>query len=244
LGHLGLASSRTASPLRVATALSLGFALFITASIGIGLVIWRDQPETSAQRVAGGSAGRPSAGGVSSEPVGHLDENTRTATIGAASLTMPSDPYVLTPDPLTIRGVLDVLFWASAPIHSRYDGQHDWSSGVLLGRVSQSSGRGDLKTEGRLAVHRLSTAIFDQHPTQLRGLSWHERTVDGQPGMLFSAQVHYRVDRLPSRYDTVTALVVQLDDGSLIIAASSVPNDADSAVASQARDALGTLTIR
>jgi hypothetical protein len=56
--------------------------------------------------------------------------------------------------------------------------------------------------------------------------------------------VHYRVDRLPSHYDTVTALVVQLDDGSLIIAASSVPNDANTDVALQARDALRTLTIR
>jgi len=78
----------------------------------------------------------------------------------------------------------------------------------------------------------------------LKDLSWDERPVDGQPGMLFSAQVHYRVDRLPSRYDTVTALVVELDDGSLIIAASSVPNDANADVALQARDALRTLTIR
>ena len=207
LDHPGDALSRRASPLRVATALSLGFALFISASIGLGLVIWRDQPNSSAQRVAGGSAGRPSAGGVSSEPVGYLDESTRTATIGPASLTMPSDPYVLSPDPMTIRGVLDVLFWASAPVHSRYDGQHDWSSGVLLGRVSESSSHSDLKTEGRLALYRLSTAIFDEHPTQLKGMSFDERPVDGQPGMLFSAQVHYRVDRLPSRYDTVTAPV-------------------------------------
>jgi hypothetical protein len=49
---------------------------------------------------------------------------------------------------------------------------------------------------------------------------------------------------LPSRYDTVTAVVVRLDDGSLIMAASSVPNDADSEVARQAADALKTLSIR
>ena len=34
---------------------------------------------------------------------------------------------------MTIRGVLDLLFWASAPVHVRYDGKTDWSSGVLLG---------------------------------------------------------------------------------------------------------------
>jgi len=39
-------------------------------------------------------------------------------------------------------------------------------------------------------------------------------------------------------------LLVRLDDGSLIMAASSVPNDARPDVARQAADALNTLTIR
>jgi hypothetical protein len=62
--------------------------------------------------------------------------------------------------------------------------------------------------------------------------------------MLFSAHVLYAVDGLPSRYDTVTALLVRLDDGSLIMAASSVPNDTADDVARQASDALKTVTIR
>jgi hypothetical protein len=49
---------------------------------------------------------------------------------------------------------------------------------------------------------------------------------------------------LASRYDTVTALLVRLDDGSLIMAASSVPNDADPDLAQQAADTLNTLSIR
>jgi hypothetical protein len=190
----------------------------------------------------GGSAGLPSPGGT--DPIGYLDERTRTATIGPASLTMPGDPYVLSPHPMAIRGVLDLLFWAAAPVHVRYDGKHDWSSGVLLGRVAEPGSSGDLQSEGRLALHRLSQAIFEERPTELKGITWHQRTVDGRPAMLFSAQVHYSVDQLPSRYDTVTALLVRLDDGSLIMAASSVPNAADSDVAGQARDALKTLSVR
>jgi hypothetical protein len=240
--NAGGPSRRPVSPLRVAAVLSLGFALFVSASIGLGLVIWRDPSSTSAQRVAGGSAGLPSARGT--DPIGYLDERTRTATIGPASLTMPGDPYVLSPHPMAIRGVLDLLFWAAAPVHIHYDGKHDWSSGVLLGRVADQGSADDLQTEGRLAVHRLSQAIFEQRPTELKGMTWQQRTVDGQPAMLFSAQVHYSVDQLPSRYDTVTALLVRLDDGSLIMAASSVPNDADSDIARQARDALKTLTVR
>jgi hypothetical protein len=238
----GGAPVRRASPLRIAAALTLGFALFVSASISLGLVMWRDSSNTSGQRAMGAPAGLPSASGT--DPIGYLDERTRTATIGPASLAMPGDPYVLSPDPMAVRGVLDLLFWASAPIHIRYDGKHDWSSGVLLGRVAVPDTGDDLQTEGTLAVHRLSQAIFDRHPTELKGMTWRQRTVDGQPAMLFSAQVHYSVDRLPSRYDTVTALLVKLDDGSLIMAASSVPNDADSTVARQAGDALKTLRIR
>ena len=236
-------ASRHPSPLRIAAALGLGFALFISASIGLGLAIWPNQTNTSAQRAAGGSGGIPTVGSLGTDPVGYLDERTRTATIGPASVTMPGDPYVLSPDPMAIGGVLDLLFWASAPVHSRYDGKHDWSSGVLLGRVAQSS-QGDLESQGALALHRLSNAIFDHHPTELKGLSWDEHAVDGRPGMRFSAQVYYSVDQLASRYDTVTALLVRLDDGSLIMAASSVPNDADSDIARQAADALNTFSIR
>ena len=241
---VAIAGSRRSSPLRIAAALSLGFALFVSASIGLGLVIWRDSSGTPVQRTAGGSASLPTPGSVGTDPVGYLDERTRTATIGSASLTMPGDPYVLSPDPMTIRGVLDLLFWASAPIHARYDGQHDWSSGVLLGRISAPSNQSDLQTDGTLALHRLSNAIFDRHRTRVQGLTCHERSIDGHSGMLVSAQVHYRVDRLPSRYDTVTALLVKLDDGSVIMAASSVPNDTDSDTARQAAEALETLTIR
>jgi hypothetical protein len=237
-------SSRHASPLRVTAVLTLGFALFVSASIGLGLVLWRDPSNTSAQRAVGGSAGLPSPGGVGTAPVGYLDERTRTATIGPASLTMPGDPYVLAPDPMKIRGVLDLLFWASAPVHIRYDGKHDWSSVVLLGRVSEPSSPGDLRNEGAVALHRLSQAIFDQHPTELKEVTGQLCMVNGQPGIRFVAEVHYAVDRLASRYDTVTALLVRLDDGSLIMAASSVPNDADPAIARQASDALRTLTIR
>lgn len=236
--------SRQTSPLRVAAALGLGFALFVSASIGLGLMIWPGESNSSAQRAAGGPAGVRSAGNLGTDPVGYLDERTRTATIGPVSLTMPGDPYILKPDPMTIRGVFDLFFWASAPVHARYDGKNDWSSGVLLGRVAQSGNQGELETEGTLAVHRLTSAIFDEHSTELKDLTWNQHSVDGRQGMLFSAHVYYTVDGLPSRYDTVTALLVRLDDGSLIMAASSVPNDTDDDVARQASDALKTLTVR
>ena len=74
----GGAPLRRASPLRVAAVITLGFALFASASISLGLVIWRDSSNTSAQRAVGAPAGLPSVGGT--DPIGYLDERPRTAT--------------------------------------------------------------------------------------------------------------------------------------------------------------------
>ena len=43
------------------------------------------------------------------------------------------------PDPLTLDGVFDFFFWAAATVHPRYDGRHDWSSTMLLGRLAARS---------------------------------------------------------------------------------------------------------
>ena len=233
-------STRQTSPLRVVAVLSVGFALFVSASIGLGLVLWRDPSSTSAQRVVGGSAGLPSPGGVGTAPIGYLDERTRTATIGPASLTMPGDPYVLSPDPMEIRGVLDLLFWASAPVHIRYDGKHDWSSGVLLGRVAEPSNPGDLRTEGTadpppLEPGHLRAALDRAEGSDLAATHGERAAGDA---VLCTGALRGRPPAQPLRHRH--GLLVRLDDGSLIMAASSVPNDADSDMARQAADALRT----
>ena len=65
---------------------------------------------------------------------------------------LPDDPYVVYPDPLTLDGVFDVYFWAAALRHPHYDGRHDWSSTMLLGRLAGGSVTGDLESDGRFVV--------------------------------------------------------------------------------------------
>ena len=121
-------------------------------------------------------------------------------------------------------------------MHQRYDGRHDWSAAVLFGRVTTSLASGDLESQGRLTMHRLGQTFFGDHATEVKDVSWSATRWTRHPGLLFSATIGYSVPSLPSRYDRVTALLVRLDDGSVIIAAAAVPNDADPQVARQARD--------
>ena len=56
--------------------------------------------------------------------------------------------------------------------------------------------------------------------------------------------MRYAIEGLPSRYDTLTVLLVGVDDGSVVVAATLVPNDTDPALARQAAAALDSVTIR
>jgi len=229
---------------RSVVALIVVIALFLSATAGIGFLIWGDS-SGNATRIPVNSAGagtRPT--GYGTAPIGQLDQSSRTATIGAASLVLPDTPYVLYPDPMPIPGVLDLAFWSEATVHPRYDGQHNWSAAVLFGQVSSSLAPGDLETAGRLTMERLGRTYFDQHAAEVTDVSWSDHSVDQNPGLLFLATMGYSVPNLPSRFDRVTALLVRLDDGSVVIAAASVPNDADPEVARQAAESLTTLAIR
>lgn len=219
----------------------VGLAVFLVVTVTAGLVIWA--PAESAGRSAR-SLGGTEAGPTVAAPAAFLEQNTRTARIGSASVVLPNDPYAVHPEPLSQDGFLDSFFWAAAPVHPRYDTRRDWSSTVLLGRLSGGASSGELEQDGRRVVEQLSASFFDGHPTEVRQLAGADHAVDGHPGMLFTATVHYTVANLPSHYDTVSALLVRLDDGSVAVAATSVPHDTEPAVAQQAADALRSLSIR
>jgi hypothetical protein len=221
----------------------VGLAMFLAITITAGLLIWDDAP-TGAVNRGTQALGGADPGSAEPAPVAQLEQSTRTARIGPAALVLPDDPYVVHPDPLTLDGVFDYYFWASALRHPRYDGRRDWSSTMLLGRLAGGSVTGDLESDGRFVVDQLSHSFFDGHPVQVRQLNGADHAVDGHPGMLFTAAVHYAVPNLPSRHDTVSVLLVRLDDGSVLVTATMVPNDTDPAVARQAADALRSLTIR
>jgi hypothetical protein len=240
--HAPAAPPPRTSVVRAIAVATVGFVLFVGASIAVGALIWGDSPAGTAAR-GGRAFGAASPNVTETAPTGQLDRTTRTAVIGPASMVLPDDPYLVYPDPMPLEGVLDLFFWAGATVHPNYDGRHSWSSAVLLGRVSDSPVGDDLEAQGRLTMQRLSQTFFGKHQTTLGKVTWSDHSVDGHPGMVFSAPVHYSVQNLPSRYDTVTALLVRLDDGSLVVAAAAVPNDTDPDVARQAAESLDSLSI-
>jgi hypothetical protein len=215
--------------IKVFCAVMVGFAVFIATAIGVGFLFWRETgtPTPIARHLGGATTGPISPSATTAFPMGQLDESTGLATIGPASMLLPGAPYVLYDHPIEVSGVFDVLFQANAQVHTGYRSSQDWSAMVALAQLSSPvSSSPDLAYSGSVVLGKFSQRFFGGARTTLRHLSYSDRSVDGHPGLLFTADVDYAIKQLPSRYDTVSALVVRLDDGSTIVAISSIPDDA------------------
>lgn len=223
-------------------ALSVGFALFVSVGIGIGLVVWRD-PAPAASSAGGPTLSAPQPAASGARPRGELAERTRRATIDSATMVLPGPPYQLYGDPMRVEALLDVLFVAHAPVHRHYDGQRTWSAMVGFAALDPSLPTADLEATGVIALRRLTARVFAQQKTTLRRVSAADHAVDGRPGVLVTGQVHYRLPRLRSRYDRVTALVVKLDDGAVVAGLSLVPDDAPPTVSRLAQAAVESLRV-
>lgn len=208
-------------------------ALVLTTSAGALLLIWSGpqassgtEPETAA------SVG------------GQLDERARRATIGPVTMDLPSSPYQVSGGAHKVPGVLDVVFIAEAKIHPRTSQHPGWTAMTCLAAVSDRLADGsNLDADSKATVRVLAGKIYGDAATDIRDVDIAEHAVDGHGGVRIRARVHYRIDGLPSTYDDVTAVLVRLDDGSVVAALSSVPDDASDEIRRLAAESLDSLRI-
>jgi hypothetical protein len=229
------------SRVKVALIVAAGIALFASAGIGVKLLVWNDPAGTTELVQA-----RPTTSVASAlrKPTGGLDTFTRRAKIGPATLTLPGEPYDVYPDPVHIDGVVEVIFLANAEVHPDYDGRHDWLATVALAQISpQLVGSSDLDQAGARVLEELGDRFFGGQVTQIKRMRTSDRAVDGHPGMEFHADVHYSAKGLPSSHDRAVVRLVRCDDGSLIAAISSVPNDASPQIRALASAAIDSLSL-
>jgi hypothetical protein len=224
---------------------TLCLALAATLALVAGLLLWRetDRPPSDSAG-AGATRAKPQDLRSSRGPVGQLDETTRQVSIGSASMTLPDDPYVLYREPMRIPGLLDEFFQANAVVHPRYDANRDWSAVVGLADVNAARTQAaQLDRAAATALRRFARVAFGGKPTTVRKVRTRFHPLDGRPGVLLTAEVHYTVPELASRYDRVTAVLVRLDDGSVVAAFSSIPDDAPNELTRLAKESLATLQI-
>jgi hypothetical protein len=236
---------RRRSVARTAIALLVIVALVLSAGVGVGLWLWGD----SAGRTDAGRTTLPTPRSAKAAtpagPRGQLEESSRTATIGAVSMELPDEPYELHADPMSVDGVFDVAFMAEAEVHRRYDGDNDWYATVGLAALDPDLVEGtELNRTGQATMRKLAALMYEGHAIKVTGARWADRSVDGYTGVEYTARVHYAVDRLPSRYDTVHAVLIRVDDETIVAAVSAVPDGADDDVARLAAKSLESLSVK
>ena len=234
---------RRPSPFRTVVALLVCLALFLSATVGLGLAIWGDGP--GVQRGARSPAVAPPADGAgSTAAVGRLDQATRVASVGPVSMTLPGTPYRTRSDPMGVPRLLDACFLAWAPVHTGSAGTTPWTAAVLLGRLHTDVGAGrELEDRGRAVVTELGRLFSGATRTRVTDVEVADHSVDGRTGVRVTAQVHHEVPGPPSRHDDLTAVLVGLEDGSVVVAVTSVPHDAAPELGRLAAAALGSLAV-
>jgi hypothetical protein len=223
---------------RSLAAWSLGLALVAVAGVVLGRVFWHD-PTGSSRSAAAGVTAKPSPSGVP----GELDQSSREARIGDASMRLPGDPYQLRADPMRVKNLFDSYFAAGAIVHEDYHQGQDWSAVVGLAHVAPTATRDEVDATAATVGQQIAATFFDHSPTTIERASVAEHSVDGCSGYVFTAVVSYLIPGLASRADELTVIVVRLDDGTRVAAFSSVPTDAPQTVRTQAAAALESLHV-
>lgn len=239
---------RRRSPLRIAVALVLGFAVFASAGLGLGLVVWRDAGQGSPQDRPLVPEPRPSMGASASgapAPTGRFDSSTGEARIGRVSMTLPRTPYEAYQDAAAVPGAFDLMFAADARVHTHYDGSRSWSATVALVHLDPSltPGKSTHDVKALTAAQAVTERFFGGHPTTISDVSVSDRSVDGYAGLRVTLRARYDVPKLKSAYDDVTVQVVVLEDNTMVAAMSTVPDDADPELRRMAAASLETLTV-
>lgn len=230
-------------------ALVAGFALFVTAALGFGNVVLRGgldaQPAAGESEPAGKSpqTSKGSTGKTPLVPSGQVDETSGEATIGNVTMTFPGEPFRLDGNSTPIEDAFDIFFVANAPVHKGYNGRDNWYGSVGFAHIPAGVPK-DAASISDATIDGLSRRFFGTTKTKLVDGSKIATTVNGRPALSVSVEVRYKIKNLPSRYDTVRAIVVTMEDGSLVAVLSSIPNDADPLLHQLAAKSLDSLHIQ
>ncbi len=240
-------------------ALTVALSLVALVAIGVGghLVTTRAEDRTQQRSPATGrSDPAPTppvglgSGAATPAPVpGSLDEETRMATLGRGpdrvSMRLPDAPYTLVPQPKQIGHSFDVAFFSNAVVHPTRGDRPLWVSTVALAHVPASAV--DAGTPSVVAGAAMADLLRAFYPADAVGPVDEKMTscmvTGGEPAHLLTARVRYDVPGLPSRFDRLTVLLLARDDGSFVVALSTVPDDAPAEHTTLAAAALATLAV-
>jgi hypothetical protein len=179
-------------------------------------------------------------------PTVEYDATSRAASVRELRWVLPGRPYDCDPDPQPRRPSFDSMLICAAPVHENYSGSQDWTATTGLGVLPASMVvPGNLQRTADRLFGSLRGQFFADQETQVRKLA--AQRFDRAPAgkaLAVSGEVHYAVAGVPSRYDRLVVLVVELADGGYGAWFSSRPDDTPAGTLKALDDSIASLTAQ
>jgi hypothetical protein len=176
------------------------------------------------------------------------DSATRKVSFEEMQFVAPGRPFFCDLGPREVPGTFSSAFGCTAPVHRNFDNKdHDWVAAVTMGHLDDRLRQtGDLpKAASRMFAALLpadyGTARYTVKQQKIQNLTG---VAPPGKGVLLSAQVHLSEPGLPTKYDHVVLVVVELQSGEQVAWYAARPNDSPKDVTGALQSSADSLTAR
>lgn len=205
-----------------------------------GVVVWASTP-----RLPTGPALAPPAPQTRVTAVDYRS-TSRTAQIDEARMTLPAAPYRCDPRPGSKPPVFDSLITCNALVHENYrPAGDDWYASVGFGVPAPSLVvAADLAGTADRVFDGLRTAFFTGQQTTVEQRKGEAIEFGARGSQTVHGNVTYEIEGLPSSYDRLLVVVIQLRSGDFAVAYSVRPDDLGKNTLDRLDASLGSITAR
>jgi hypothetical protein len=225
-------------------------AVIVVGGIVLAIVLFgRPAPpalQPPAPRRADSSS--PPSPSPSASPTGpsSYDATTRVFSYDGLQLTLPGKPYITVKTGSTdLGGSAGVGVESYAVVHKNDNGKFaDWDASVEVDQVgSQLTGETLEQTADKIVVAWARGAFAG---SRAKVMNEQKRTItknEPRPARVITADMHYSVKGLASKYDHVSLLVTKGPSGSYVAFLSSRPDDASAKIKSALQASINTVRL-
>lgn len=226
--------------MRLSVAIALVVGALVAAVVAVGAVA-----SVSADRLPSGPAS-PLPTPTATAPAVRYEAASRSASVAELHLVLPGAPYSCDAAPRPGGPTFTSLVTCSALVHENYRGSADWTATTGLGVLNDPLVvPGDLKGTAEKVFGSLRTTFFRGTATTVRELSTQPfERAPADRSLVVIGEVRYRVRGVPSRYDRLVVLVVELAGGGYGVWFSSRPDDTPEATLAVLDEAIAGLSAR
>ena len=224
---------------KLPAAVAIVLAVVVLSVIAVGAIV-----SFSTDRLPSGPAVAPPPAGPAETRISYDDATRRTA-IEEMSYIAPPAPYVCPTTPAAQPPIFSTQLGCHAVVHEDYQPSGaDWVSAVGMGVLDQSQIGPDVSAT---AAEVFTSVVAQNYPV---GVKVRDRTngafglAPAGQGILITADLHYSVKNVPSRYDAIVVAVVKLESGAYAAWYGMRPNDTPKSTRQVLVDSVQTLTAR